>query len=89
MSTEDKNKLSHRGRAVRQWADWLGHNHKELWERQQGRHAIGHKGLSFKGVVEVGEAKEQDEEGVVTGVSATDKVNHTNDTNSNDNEHEQ
>ena len=48
MSTEQKNELSHRGKAVRQWADWLGHNQQELWERQGGRPAIGHKGLEFK-----------------------------------------
>ena len=49
MSTEDKNALSHRGQAVRQWADWLGDNHQELWERQNGKSAVGHKGLNFKG----------------------------------------
>uniref|UniRef100_A0A6V2NI74 XTP/dITP diphosphatase n=1 Tax=Ditylum brightwellii TaxID=49249 RepID=A0A6V2NI74_9STRA len=48
MSTEKKNSLSHRGKAVRQWADWLGKNQDELWERQGGRAAIGHKGLDFK-----------------------------------------
>jgi inosine triphosphate pyrophosphatase len=48
MTTEEKNALSHRGKAVRQWADWLGRNQNELWERQRGRKAIGHKGLDFK-----------------------------------------
>jgi len=48
MSTEEKNALSHRGKAVRQWADWLSRNQDELWERQSGRPAIGHKGLDFK-----------------------------------------
>ncbi len=48
MSTEEKNNLSHRGKAVRKWAKWLGMNQMELWERQGGRHAIGHKGLDFK-----------------------------------------
>lgn len=48
MTTEQKNQLSHRGKAVRQWADWLGKNRQELFERQQGRPAIGHKGLDFK-----------------------------------------
>mmetsp|Transcript_10525 Transcript_10525/g.13344 ORF Transcript_10525/g.13344 Transcript_10525/m.13344 type:complete len:300 (-) Transcript_10525:172-1071(-) len=48
MSTEEKNALSHRGKAVRQWARWLGLNQMELWERQGGRPAIGHKGLDFK-----------------------------------------
>ena len=48
MSTEEKNALSHRGKAVRKCAQWLGHNQMELWERQTGRHAIGHKGLEFK-----------------------------------------
>lgn len=57
MSTEEKNQLSHRGKAVRQWADWLGHNHQELWERQLGRRAIGHQGLSFSNTGK--EAKEQ------------------------------
>jgi inosine triphosphate pyrophosphatase len=52
MSTEEKNKLSHRGKAVRQWADWLGVNQQELWERQSGRKAIGHKGLDFKATKE-------------------------------------
>jgi len=47
MTIEEKNKLSHRGKAVRKWADWLGMNQQELWERQSGRKAIGHKGLSF------------------------------------------
>jgi len=48
MTIEEKNMLSHRGKAVRKWADWLGQNQVELWERQGGRPAIGHKGLSFK-----------------------------------------
>ena len=48
MSTEEKNGLSHRGKAVRKWAKWLGVNQMELWERQGGRPAIGHKGLDFK-----------------------------------------
>lgn len=48
MTTEEKNALSHRGKAVRQWADWLAINQEELWERQSGRPAIGHKGLDFK-----------------------------------------
>jgi len=48
MTTEEKNQLSHRGKAVRKWAKWLGVNQMELWERQGGRPAIGHKGLDFK-----------------------------------------
>jgi len=48
MTTEEKNKFSHRGKAVRKWADWLGHNQEELWERQEGKPAVGHKGLDFK-----------------------------------------
>ena len=48
MTTEQKNTRSHRGKAVRQWAAWLKRNQNELWERQQGRRAIGHKGLDFK-----------------------------------------
>lgn len=41
-------KRHQRSRAVVQWADWLGSNVDELWERQNGRPAIGHKGLDFK-----------------------------------------
>ena len=48
MSIEQKNSLSHRGKAVRKWADWLGKNQGELWERQSGRQSLGHKGLDFK-----------------------------------------
>lgn len=48
MTTEEKCKLSHRGKAVRQWADWLGANQGALWERQEGKRSIGHKGLDFK-----------------------------------------
>jgi inosine triphosphate pyrophosphatase len=48
LSTEEKNGLSHRGKAVRQWARWLFVNKEELLERQQGRESIGHKGLDFK-----------------------------------------
>lgn len=48
MSTEKKCELSHRSNAVVQWADWLDRNVDELWERQHGRPAIGHKGLDFK-----------------------------------------
>ena len=48
MDTEKKCQLSHRSRAVVQWADWLGNNVDELWQRQHGRPAIGHKGLDFK-----------------------------------------
>jgi len=48
MSTEEKNLYSHRGQAVRKWADWLGKNKDELYRRQSGGTAIGHKGLDFK-----------------------------------------
>ena len=48
MTTEEKNKVSHRGKAVTKWANWLIKNQDELWERQNGRPAIGHKGLDFK-----------------------------------------
>lgn len=51
MTTEEKNALSHRGKAVRQWADWLGKNQQELWERQNGKVSVGHKGLNFKGTI--------------------------------------
>jgi inosine triphosphate pyrophosphatase len=50
MSTEEKNKVSHRGKAVQAWADWLSINKNELYERQSGRPSspsIGHKGLDF------------------------------------------
>jgi inosine triphosphate pyrophosphatase len=48
LTTEQKNKLSHRGNAVRQWARWLAINREELTYRQDGRPSIGHKGLDFK-----------------------------------------
>ena len=49
MKTVEKNRLSHRGKAVRKWADWLGHNQAELFAFQQGwKRPIGHKGLDFK-----------------------------------------
>ena len=48
MTTEQKNQLSHRGKAVRQWAKWLGRNKEALLMRQEGIKAIGHKGLDFK-----------------------------------------
>jgi inosine triphosphate pyrophosphatase len=49
LSVEDKNALSHRGKAVRKWADWLGQNKDALYERQQsGRPMLGHKGLNFR-----------------------------------------
>jgi len=48
MDTEKKCEMSHRSKAVVQWADWLDKNIDELYERQYGRPAIGHKGLDFK-----------------------------------------
>lgn len=49
MSLAEKNHLSHRGKAVRRWADWLGRNQDALWERQEGRQSLpGHKGLDFR-----------------------------------------
>jgi len=48
MNVTQKNQVSHRGKAVRKWSDWLVANKDELWERQNGRRAIGHKGLDFK-----------------------------------------
>jgi inosine triphosphate pyrophosphatase len=48
LSTEEKNEVSHRGDAVRQWAKWLAVNRQELLERQNGRPFLGHKGLDFK-----------------------------------------
>jgi len=50
LSIERKNSLSHRGKAVRLWAKWLGTNQDELWERQSGRPALGHRGLDFKSI---------------------------------------
>jgi len=50
MDIETKNRVSHRGKAVKKWADWLVKNQDELWERQSGKIAIGHKGLDFKTV---------------------------------------
>jgi inosine triphosphate pyrophosphatase len=52
MTLEQKCQLSHRGKAVRQWADWLGQNQAALWERQEGKQAVGHQGLQFSEVVE-------------------------------------
>ena len=48
LSTEEKNKLSHRGSAVRQWVKWLNVNKDAIFERQNGKKQIGHKGLDFK-----------------------------------------
>jgi inosine triphosphate pyrophosphatase len=49
MSVEEKNEHSHRGKAVRRWAEWLGNNRDALWERQEKKeHIPGHKGLNFK-----------------------------------------
>lgn len=48
LSTEQKNKLSHRGNAVRQWTAWITRNRDALVQRQDGIPAIGHKGLDFK-----------------------------------------
>jgi inosine triphosphate pyrophosphatase len=50
MTLESKCRLSHRGKAVRQWADWLGQNQAALWERQEGKQVVGHQGLQFSGV---------------------------------------
>jgi inosine triphosphate pyrophosphatase len=49
MTTEEKCQVSHRGAAVRQWAEWLDRNRDALYQRQEGHiRAIGHKGLNFK-----------------------------------------
>lgn len=49
MTTEEKNKNSHRGKAVRRYAEWLGKNREALLERQEGKvYMPGHKGLDFK-----------------------------------------
>lgn len=34
--------------ATYQWAEWIDKNVDELWARQYGKPAIGHKGLNFK-----------------------------------------
>lgn len=48
LTVEEKNELSHRGRAVRKWAKWIGRNQDALWERQEHKiHIPGHKGLDF------------------------------------------
>mmetsp|Transcript_26295 Transcript_26295/g.62522 ORF Transcript_26295/g.62522 Transcript_26295/m.62522 type:complete len:220 (+) Transcript_26295:1295-1954(+) len=48
LSTDEKNQLSHRGNAVRQWVQWLNVNKGAIFERQNGKATIGHKGLDFK-----------------------------------------
>lgn len=48
MSIDEKNAVSHRGQAVRRWADWIGRNRDTLWDRQEhGTNLPGHKGLDF------------------------------------------
>lgn len=49
MSAAEKNSLSHRGHAVRQWASWMSRNQQALLERQQrtGSVVLGHQGLKF------------------------------------------
>jgi hypothetical protein len=46
LSMATKNLVSHRGRAVRQWADWLGQNQDVLLERQRQRHPSDGSGSS-------------------------------------------
>lgn len=48
LTTDEKNGLSHRGKAVRKWCKWLSVNREPLLERQNGSQSIGHKGLTFK-----------------------------------------
>jgi hypothetical protein len=48
MKTEQKCELSHHSKAVIKWADWLVNNINELYERQYGKPAIGHKGFDFR-----------------------------------------
>jgi inosine triphosphate pyrophosphatase len=48
LSTDEKNGVSHRGRAVQKWSQWLSVNREPLLERQNGSQTIGHKGLTFK-----------------------------------------
>jgi inosine triphosphate pyrophosphatase len=49
MTMDEKNQLSHRGKAVRKLAVWLNKNHEELFRRQQkGEIAVGHQGFRFQ-----------------------------------------
>jgi inosine triphosphate pyrophosphatase len=47
MTLEEKSLLSHRGKAVRQFAEWLECNQDVLFRRQEGEQFIGHQGLIF------------------------------------------
>lgn len=47
MTMQEKSELSHRGKAVREFAAWLARNRDELYRRQQGEPALGHKGFKF------------------------------------------
>jgi inosine/xanthosine triphosphate pyrophosphatase family protein len=47
MTLEEKNALSHRGNAVREFADWLGRNQEALLARQRKKGVLGHQGLTF------------------------------------------
>jgi hypothetical protein len=47
LSLEEKNAVSHRGQAVRQWADWFVMNQDRLRERQKTTGILGHQGLKF------------------------------------------
>ena len=51
MEMEEKNAVSHRGSAVRQWAEWMGKNMDVLLDRQRnssGLPTLGHQGLQFR-----------------------------------------
>jgi inosine triphosphate pyrophosphatase len=49
MNMEEKNMVSHRGKAVRKLAVWLNKNQNELYRRQQkGQIAVGHQGFRFQ-----------------------------------------
>jgi inosine triphosphate pyrophosphatase len=45
MTIDEKNALSHRGKAVRKLAVWLGRNHEALCRRQRGESGYGHDGF--------------------------------------------
>ena len=51
LTMSQKNALSHRGNAVRQWAEWIKLNEEELEARERGEvrrtDKDGHKGFSF------------------------------------------
>jgi inosine/xanthosine triphosphate pyrophosphatase family protein len=48
MELAEKNAVSHRGNAVRQFANWIGRNQDALLARQERKGSVlGHQGLTF------------------------------------------